>query len=125
LTASSLRQENPAPYHLINQLWGVFGDAVAYLLQACSFPENLLRGFGSDGPRGQTDEICGLTTRGPRDIEDATAARADWGTLPLIGAVVKGKSSGGRGVEKRTSTLADAFQALIRRPIYLEFGGLD
>lgn len=110
LTHPSLSHETQR-YHFDNQRLEFLGDAVLQLV----ITEYLFTQFGTEA-EGQLTKLRSRLVS--RDALKAHAAALELGHYLLIGRGEE--ASGGR---KRTSTLADAFEALIGA-IYLD-GGLD
>jgi ribonuclease-3 len=110
LTHPSLGHETQR-YHFDNQRLEFLGDAVLQLV----ISEHLFRRFGSEA-EGQLTKLRSRLVS--REALKMHAAALDLGRYLLMGRGEE--ASGGR---ERTSTLADAFEALIGA-IYLD-GGLD
>ena len=110
LTHPSLGHETQR-YHFDNQRLEFLGDAVLQLV----ISEHLFRRFGSEA-EGQLTKLRSRLVS--RETLKMHAAALDLGRYLLMGRGEE--ASGGR---ERTSTLADAFEALIGA-IYLD-GGLD
>ena len=110
LTHPSLSHETQR-YHFDNQRLEFLGDAVLQLV----ITEYLFRRFGSEA-EGQLTKLRSRLVS--REILKTHAAALDLGCYLLMGRGEE--ASGGR---ERTSTLADAFEALIGA-IYLD-GGLE
>jgi ribonuclease III len=110
LTHPSLSHETQR-YHFDNQRLEFLGDAVLQLV----ITEYLFRRFGTEA-EGQLTKLRSRLVS--REILKTHAAALDLGRYLLMGRGEE--ASGGRG---RTSTLADAFEALIGA-IYLD-GGLE
>ena len=110
LTHPSLSHETQR-YHFDNQRLEFLGDAVLQLV----ITEYLFRRFGSEA-EGQLTKLRSRLVS--REILKTHAAALDLGHYLLMGRGEE--ASGGR---ERTSTLADAFEALIGA-IYLD-GGLE